>query len=352
MATDDSPVSLVTGACGFIGTHMVEVLSGAGHRVRATDLEAATREDDRVLGRFPSVVRNLKDVELTPSDMTRPETLAPLVSGVDYVFHIASIFSYSAPAEALNRVNVLATRQLLDLLLREKKLKRIVVWGAGGVYGIPGPEDLPLREDLAPSPPNNYLRSKWRQEFTTMEYGRRHGLPYTIIRPTTVYGPRAVYGSGQLLLGTARQDPVLAPANFDGRVPFVHVRDVCRAALYLAEHEAGKGEVFNVSDDSTISSIDVLRFIAEITGHRFVMLPPVPIEALRPLLRLVARGVVWLSQLTGTQPPLEPDVVEYLGRDFVFSNEKLKATGFRFLYPDARDGIRDTIRWYRENGWL
>jgi UDP-glucose 4-epimerase len=158
------PLSLVTGACGFMGSHMVEVLHAAGHEVRATDLPATLEADDRARGRFPSVCRAL-GAELVPSDLTKPRSLAPLVQGVDYVFHVAAIFNYTAAWETLYRANVLGTRALADHAAEEPSLKRFVLWGAGGVYGLPERWMLPLREDLAPpadgdifsQPPNQRL---------------------------------------------------------------------------------------------------------------------------------------------------------------------------------------------------
>ena len=139
------PKSLVTGACGFMGTHMVEVLAAAGHDVRATDLPSAWAGDDRTTGRFPSVVQRL-GAEIIPADLARPETLEPLVKDVDYIFHVAGVFSYKAPWALLKRVNVDGTRALLDCALRAGNgLKRVVVWGAGGIYGLADPDDLPFR---------------------------------------------------------------------------------------------------------------------------------------------------------------------------------------------------------------
>jgi nucleoside-diphosphate-sugar epimerase len=346
------PLSLVTGACGFMGTHMVEVLAEAGHRVRATDLESACAKDDRHRGRFPSVLRRL-GVEIVPSDMTRPETLAPLCEGVDYVFHIAAVFSYSAPRDLLYKVNVEGTRALLDLLAGRPGLKRLVVWGAGGVYGYPTPAMLPLREELPVNPPNNYLASKAEQERLVMEYGRERGLPYAIIRPTTVYGPRAVYGGGQIFFSVARMKVVAAPRNLDGRVPLVHVRDVCRAALHLAEHPGAAGHIYNVNDDSQWTTVELMRYLARLLGKPFVALPPVPVSLFRRALVAAARleGLV-ARYVTRKAPNLEEDSVQYLGRDFTYSNEKLKSTGFRFEVPDPAVGLRDTLEWYRKEGWL
>ena len=352
-STKKRPRSLVTGACGFIGSHVVETLHAAGHEIIATDLADSAGEDDLARGRFPSVLKNL-GVELHPSDMTAPRTLAPLVEDLDYVFHVASIFSYTVPWEALHAVNVEGTRNLLELLLeRSPNLKRHVQWGAGGVYGMPRHRTGPYTEDMAPAPTNDYLRSKWFQEHLVMTYGRERGLPWTIIRPTTVYGPRAVYGGGVLLLEAAKMNPAIAPRNFDFKIPFIHVRDVAGAALHLAQHEDARNEIFHTNDDTIMSNVEFFRFMAELSGNKFILGPAVPIGVLRGVLSVVASASDFLKKKGIAVPiPLETDTVAFFGEDFAYANEKLKATGYDFLYPDAREGIRDTMDWYRDNGWI
>jgi nucleoside-diphosphate-sugar epimerase len=330
---------------------MVEVLAQAGHEIRATDQESACRADDLKRGRFPSVLKKL-GVECIPSDMTRPETLAPLVKGVDYVFHIAAIFSYSVPRDLLFQVNVEGTRSLLDFLVVEPRLKRLILWGAGGVYGFPEQTQIPFREDLPANPPNNYLASKWEQERLTMEYGRTRGLPFTIIRPTTVYGPRAVYGGGQIFFSLAKMKVVAAPKSFTGRVPLIHVRDVCGAALHLSQVPQANGQAYNVNDDSQLSTVDFTRFMAGVLGRPFLGLPPVPPPVFRTILTWAARAEKVLTRYTKQAPSLEEDLVQFLGRDMFYSNDKLKATGYRFQYPDPQIGLRETYDWYRREGWL
>ena len=185
-----------------------------------------------------------------------------------------------------------------------------------------------------------------------MEYGRKHGLPYSIIRPTGVYGPRAVYGGGQMLMEPAGMNPVAIPANFDTHVPLIHVRDVAKAALFLAERPETNGEIFNVNDDTIITMVEFMEFIAESTGHKFFKLPPVPVQLMRGVMMQVARMMQFASRYTGMAPKLEADTVAYLGNEFLYSNQKLKDTGFAFLYPDAREGIRETLEWYKHEGWI
>ena len=344
------PLCLVTGACGFMGTHMVEVLHEAGYPIRATDLAVAYEKDDRKAGRFPSVLKRL-GVEFVPSDLTDPSSLDPLVRDVKLCFHIAAVFSYSAPFSVLERVNHQGTRELVERLLRQPSFGKLVYWGAGGVYDLEAP--IPFKEDetrLAPA--NDYLKSKHMAEQLVMQYGRDKGLRYAIMRPTTVYGPRGVYGSGQMLMAAASGPVGAIPRNWNERIPFVHVRDVVKAALFLAENPKTDGQVYNLNDSSQLTNVEFFKFVADITGRPFLPLPPIPVKPLRSALIPLAKGIQWLHAKAGKPSPLEADTVNYLGRDFTYSNQKLLDAGYKFTYPDARHGIADTILWYQRNGWL
>lgn len=347
----ERPLSLVTGACGFMGTHMCEVLAEAGHRIRATDLPAAHEKDDRAKGRFPSVIDRL-GVEFVPGDFTRPGDLAALVRDVDYVFHIAGVFSYSASWELLRQVNEQGTEALVDAVLAHKRAKRFVLWGAGGVYGLPSwRPGKPFRETDAVLPGNAYIRSKWLAESAVMRAQSR-GLSWAIMRPTTVYGPRAIYGSGQMILGAAGMKVAATPKNFTGRIPWIHVRDVCRAGLHLAVTKGAENRIYNLNDDTQMSTAEFFKTMAGLTGAKFVELPAIPIDQLKPAIHGIAGAMQKITGLLGVPSPLEADTVDYLNEDYQFANDELKSTGFKFQYPDARDGLRDTLRWYRENGWL
>lgn len=351
--TSDSPLSLVTGSCGFMGSTVVELLLDAGHRVRATDLESVhAAGDDPTRGRYPSISRR-PGVEFRPADLTRFATVEGLTEGVDYIFHTAAVFDYSTPREILNKVNVEGTRNLLDDAVNQGGVRRLVAWGAGGVYGVDG-DGSPFREDqpAAEDPPNNYLRSKRQQEELVESYGERHGLDWTTIRPTTVYGPRGVYGAGQLIMSAANLKVAAIPSNFHSPIPWVHVRDVARSALHLAQSPEAAGQYYNVNDDTEMSEFEFFRLMSALVGQPFVTLPPVPKTLLRTGLMSLARATGPLFRRLGRRPLLEEDTVNYMFREIRFANEKLKSTGFEFEYPDARPGLRDTVRWYKEEGWL
>ncbi len=345
------PLCLVTGACGFIGSHMVEVLSEAGYRIRATDLPDAYAGEDREKGRFPGVLKDL-NIEFVPSDMTRPESLKEAVKGASLVFHIAGVFSYSAAWETLERVNVHGTRELLRTLASERSFRKLVLWGAGGVYGFAPCRSLPIREGDPKAPPNDYLESKHRQEQLVIRAGRETGLRYSIVRPTGVYGPRGVYGMASMILPLAGMKRLFIPRNFTSRVPLVHVRDVCEAALFLAEQKKCDGQAYNLNDDTQITVVEYMKHMGQVLGKPVTVLPPVPIRLIKAFLTRLAGLEALLARLGDRPRSLEQDTIDYLGVDMAYSNRKLKDAGYTFRYPDARTGLRQTAEWYRQNGWI
>lgn len=338
---------LITGACGFIGSHLVEHFAAAGHEVIAADLPEALAAPAEDRTRFPEVCA-AAGARLVPLDVTDPGSCRRAVRGAELCVHVAAVFSYSAPEQLLRAVNVEGTRNLFEALLAEGSCRRVVNFGAGGVYGYPSGEIF--TEDSPKRPVNAYLRSKWDQEVLAHGYKER-GIEVTSVRPTSPYGPRAHYGSGLLLLGLAARPAVFA--NLAGvNLPFIHVGDLCRAVEHLAAYGPADGEAYNASDDGSLDAIGLARICAEEAGRRVRVLPPVPLALARRLLSAAARVAMATARRRGTQPVLEYDSVQYFGRDYRYCNDKLKATGFSFEQPDPEPGIRATLRWYLEQGWL
>ncbi len=327
---------------------MVEHLCEQGFDVVAGDLPSALDAPPEDRTRWPGVCR-AAGAKLVALDLTDQESTSAAVRDAELVFHVAAVFDYTAPEGLLRAVNVDGTRTLFDALTRAGSCTRVLNWGAGGIYGSPEPDVIPFEESGPKRPSNPYLASKWDQEVLAHSY-RQHGIEVTSIRPTSPYGPRAAYGSGQLLMGLAER-PV-AFSNLTGNIPFVHVRDLCRAALHLARLPGADGEAYNVSDEGRIDAVALARLVAVEMGVRPKMLPPLPI----PLVRRGLSGAARLSRArasrTGARPFLEYDQVQYFGRNYLYSIDKLKATGFAFRWPQPEPGLRDTLRWYVDQGWI
>jgi nucleoside-diphosphate-sugar epimerase len=339
---------LVTGACGFSGSHMVDLLVEEGYEVIATDREDAPR---RWLN---------PEVKFIPSDLLDKRTLDKVVDSVDCIFHPAAIFNYSAPLEDLIRVNVIGTKNLLDVAVANG-VKKIVVWSTAGVYDVSKLKDEPIDENGPIGPSNNYEYSKLKQEELAMEYHISGKINVVIIRPAPIYGPRNLYGFANIVFGVAKFPVVIVPI-IENRAVSVHVKDVCGAALFLSQKDEANGEVFNIVDDSDYSYSDVNILVAQFLGKPYFK---IPIKANAKRLSYVSLIAAKFSRIANKYFPLlfdlpllgilkyvEEDTARYIAFSYRFSNKKLKSFGYKLKYPDLKDGLPETIQWYKDYGYL
>lgn len=330
---------LVTGASGFVGSHLVELLAGQGYEVVATDVRPPGKLD--LQGR----------VTFVASDLSRPETLHGLCESVQWVFHPAAVFDYSAPWEQLRRVNVEGTRLLCAQAVHHG-VERMIVWSAAGVYDAAKLEATGGGEESPILPSNLYERSKWEQEKVARRFQQRYGLAVTLIRPAPIYGPRNRYGMGDMIMKLALLPLLPVPLSLDNRIVCVHVRDVARAALFLAQKKEAIGEVYNLVDDTDMTARELAFYLAQLLG-----IPAFPVYVPQKFVREGIRLAGLLSTLISLRlmkrrPFLEQAMADYVRFSYRFSNRKLKELGYEFLYPDAREGLKETIAWYAEQGWL
>jgi nucleoside-diphosphate-sugar epimerase len=366
-------VNLVTGAAGFSGSYVVRELLARGERVIATD-RAEVLADPQVRATLAAIGLDLHHPALVvrTADLLEPASLPPLFDGVTRVFHTASLYDYSAPLDRLLTINVNGTRNLCAAAQR-MRLDRFVHWSTCGVFGKPytaahrGKTNLPFSED-SPSPTNcngegptgtalvnDYSIAKWRQEQLVWRAHREHGLPVTVIRPAPIYGPGSSYGHGGIILAIAHGLVPAVPADAKHYISAsVHVADVAGLALHVANQDSGLGEDYNVVDNSVISYYEFVHYIALLVGRRMRDLPFVDLRDMRLLMLPAARAAAWLEKRFRVRRPrmLEPQSATYVSSSYWLSNRKSLATGYAYRYPDVREGLKDTIAWMRDQGWL
>jgi len=397
-------LNLVTGACGFAGTHMVKLLLESGKQVRATD-RAQAREHPkwRSIARKLGVDFEAQGVEFVPADLTERESLSSALRGVDCLFHTASLYDYSAPMEALERVNIHGTTNLLEEMVAQN-VSRVVHWSTCGVYGKPimpheagwpglalwqfiqgilvrpfqygrpfqrpgpHPTNVPFTEDrsnplntpgdqpLGTHLVNDYSVTKWKQEQLVQRYMKEHGLKVTVIRPAPLYGPGSDYGVGGLAVAMSEG---LLPAVPSDMWNFImvscHVRDICKAALFVADREDTLGEAYNVTDDSIYSHGEFMQMLALLCGRRLRKIPLVTMSMLQPLAVWSAKKVRNLEVKHKRYKRLriwEESSARYVSSSYWISNQKIKSLGYQFEYPDLKMGLKDTIQWMIEMGWI
>jgi nucleoside-diphosphate-sugar epimerase len=329
--------ALVSGACGFVGSHLIDkLLTDPNYVVRGMDLPEADRS-----------FLNVK-AEFLPGDLRERQTLPRIVEGVDIIFHAASLFRYSASWEDLFAVNVEGSENLCRAALAAG-VSKLVLISSAGVYGVP--QSLPVGEGDSLNPSNAYEQSKLEQEEVVRTFCTNNELDYIILRPAPIYGPRNRYGIGTILRMVALGQLPIISKNLNTLVPLVHVIDVVGAALHLVALPRAWSHVYNVVDDSSHRKYDLFSHLAPLLNTkiyytRFPLLP-------RWLLRALASWAEWKARnLTRKEPKLERATIDLLYNDYQYSNAKLKATGYKLVYPDSRFGLEETISWFQTHNWL
>lgn len=319
---DQGSITLVTGASGFVGRHLVRHLAANGVRVRASDRGAGDTSFFDDLG-----------VEYVPADLGRPDSLAPLFDGdVERVFHLGAICNFSTSYAALYPINVVGVRRIADLAL-SRGVRRFVHVSSTSVYGRY--RGSPFTEESPREPQDDYGRSKKAGEdeiFRAMD----RGLPAVVCRPCTVYGPGCTDGAGKAF--SRRTSIPAIPGSGRQRLANVRVEDVARALVHVSVTGAAIAQVYNVADRSQPTVEEALTLAAMTFGSR----PPRVHLPLR-LLAAFARIDGAVARRRGRVPDLEADAVRYLHDDYVVDASKLAATGFELHYPDFARSLAQMV---------
>lgn len=318
-------ITLVTGAAGFMGSHLVEYLAGKGVKVRAT---ARPRKETPFFDEL--------GVEFVGADLTRPETLPPLFEGdVDRVIHMGAICNFSTPYEDLYPTNVLGVERITGLAL-EAGVKRYVHVGSTSVYGPY--MGTPFMEDAIRSPQDNYGRSKRDGEDVVF---RRidEGLPALLTRPCTVYGPRCNEGAGKAF---SRPTSITAiPGKGTQLLSNIRAEDVAAAVDHLSRLDDAVGQVYNLAEDTHPTVEESLVLAAEAFGGKVPKLH-VPLFAVKSMARVQG----YMAARKGKVPDLEYDAVRYLYDDYIVDNSRLKAAGYELMFPDFTESMKQIKELY------
>jgi dihydroflavonol-4-reductase len=322
------PVTLVTGASGFLGWHVARVLIERGHRVRA-------------LCRASSEIREL-DVERVTGDLRDPESLARAVTGCEFLFHVAADYRlWSRHPEELYRSNVDGTRNILEAAGRAG-VERIVYTSTVGCIGMPqnslGDEDTPVSiTDMA----GHYKRSKWLAEQIALEKAHA-GLPVVIVNPTAPVGDHdwKPTPTGKIILDFLRDK---LPAFVDTGLNLVDARDTAIGHLLAAEHGRTGERYILGSENLTLQQI--LERLALIANKAA---PATKV----PYALAYATGVIttaW-ANITG-QEPLAPLEGVRMARKKMFVTHAKAARELGFSPAPADAALRRAVDWFRANGY-
>jgi nucleoside-diphosphate-sugar epimerase len=263
--TREKKTILVTGGCGFIGSHLVETLVQRGYKVRILDNLSS--------GKLENIVSiPPRDVEVLVGDVADRSTVDAAVQGCEYVFHEAAIASVPKSVNdpiGTGKVNYGGTVNVLEAS-RKHGVRRVVFAGSAAVYGDEA--TLPKNESMPANPITPYGVDKLASELIGQCYARTFGLEFVSLRYFNVFGlrqdPSSPYsGVISIFCDCLRRE--IAPTIYgDGLQTrdFIHVADVVQANLLAMEHPEASSKTFNVGTEIATSLLDIVALLNDLTG--------------------------------------------------------------------------------------
>jgi len=325
--TEEAPLSLVTGASGRLGRHLVAALLARGERVRVLQRKSEKPPT------YP------EGVEVVIGDITNRGSLEAAVTDVDYVYHLAAIVSHTAPPDILLEVNYSGTRNLLDACAKKAhKLKRFVYVSSISVYGK-HPATLPANEETPINPSDWYGKTKAIAEEVVMQYAGR--IPVVIIRPAVIYGEG--FDEAYLpVLASLEKGKMRIIGSGQNIIPFVHVNDVVRALILASRAQNAPGNVYVIASKERITQHEILRIACKYLG---VAQPKSRVPVWLAKLRLKVANA--LSSLAGRKPKLLEEHIDTISANRYFDVSKAeKDLGFRASVA-FEDGMKEMVDYYR-----
>lgn len=328
----DAPLTLVTGATGFVGSAVARVFAARGHRLRLLTRPHSDRANLDGLGG-----------EIVAGDLLDPPSLARAVQGCRYVAHVAADYRLWVPDPGpMNRANVEGSRALLRAA-RDAGVERIVYCSSVAALGLvgdgtPGTEDTP---NSAAKVIGAYKMSKFLAEQAVLALARDEGVPVVIVNPSAPVGPRDIKptATGKMVADyAARRNRAYVESGLN----IVHVDDVAEGHA-LALERGRVGECYILGGEDMLMS-DVVRLIAEVAGIPAPRLR-IPINALIP----VALGAEWAARLFRIEPFVTREMLAMARKKMFFSSAKAERE-LGYTHRPARDAVSDAIDWFRHRG--
>jgi len=369
-------IVLIDGAKGHTGTFLIKEIieTRPDWKIVATDLPIDSRTElmtkETLFGsrlKYMTEILENQQISYLTADLTDRQSCEKLFNEKKYdiVFHTASLYDYFAPLNLLRKVNVDGIRNLLENISSTQDLKKLqfIHWSTCGVYGEPTYKKdkkgypIPTNEDLPYNPPNNYNISKMEQELILKDYIKHYNLKAVIIRPAPIMGPYQIYGVFHIIkmLNKSGLGPGIHiyPKKKRLSMPLIHVEDLVRAAIFLAENDKAIGQAYNLVIDNCFQE-DFLEYLADLLNVNYFNFP-----IWWPFYKLFSKFLFWLykrkdkkARKLNSRPPVDLSMADYIKHQYLFSNKKIKDLGFEFKFPDYKSATKNTIDWYIKNKWI
>ncbi|MEW6570400.1 MAG: NAD(P)-dependent oxidoreductase [Nitrospirota bacterium] len=318
--------ALVTGASGFVGSHLCEELTRRGYQVTCLVKKTSNLK----------WIENL-DIELALGDCTDIGSLRAAVREFDYVFHLAGL-TKSCSEKDFFCANATGTENLVKIVAEKNmRLRRFIYLSSLSAIG-PSKNGTPMREDSVPSPVSNYGKSKLYGEKAVLQY--IDSIPATILRPPAVYGPR----DKDLLIFFKMIRRGILPTWGKCYYSLLYVDDLVRGIILAAENKEAEGKIYFLSDSKFYADNEIAMEIAAALN-------------VKPTQLRVPKFIM----------PFFAFIGERINKKHIINRDKMKELGHSHWICDAgkareeigftvkvglKEGIKWTADWYRIHRWL
>jgi len=325
--------ALVTGATGFTGVQLTRKLCAAGVKVRAIVRPSS----------------NLGELAELPIEWFRGQVydaalIEKAAEGVDYIFHVAAAYREAKIKDVdYTNVHIVSTKHLFNAIKGRANFKRFIHISTVGVHGHI--EHPPANEEAPFAPGDIYQETKAEAELWLREACAKAQVPFTVIRPAAIYGP----GDRRLLkIFKLAQAPLFPILGF-GKCLYhlIHVQDLTNIIALAAVSPSAANEVLICGNRESVTLVQIGGWVAAECGKklRVVRIPAWPFFLLGGICEAIWKPL-------GKEPPLYRRRVAFFTKDRSFDTSKLQQKlDYQYTYSNE-EGVRQTARWYLENGWM
>lgn len=296
---------VVTGAGGFIGSHLAETLTRDGARVRAFIRYSSHGQHGLLEELSPELAG---EIEVVAGDLKDPDAVRKLVDGAEVVFHLGALiaipYSYVHPMDFV-QTNVVGTTHVLNAC-RDAEVQRLVVTSTSEVYGTA--RYAPIDTDHPMTPQSPYSASKIASDMVSLSYHYAFGLPVAVLRPFNTYGPRqSLRAVIPTIISQALTRDRIELGSLTPTRDLTFVSDTVDGFLRIADADEAVGRVIAIGQGGEISVCDLARLVLEVLGKEHLPIVEDP-GRIRPetseVYRLIADNGP-ARELLGWEPRVE-----------------------------------------------
>jgi len=322
--------TLITGATGFIGTHLVKALVEKGRDVRCLVRETSNTKKIEAC-----------NVALFYGDLLDKQSLEEAVKGIDVIYHLAGEV-FSSQKERYYQVNLGGLNNLLAACLKNS-VRKIIHFSSSASVGPNPDRKTPINEGTPCRPIVPYGKSKLEGEYSIKHFSKEHGLPTIIIRPPVVYGPGVSKSSRVLtFLNLINKGLFRIVGDGENLISLCYIDNLIHGVLLAEAEKNAEGETYFIADERPYSTNVIAEALAKEVGKTLPKnhLPTWVAE-------ILSIGLMVPSKMFGSTSPLSRDTIKHLKYSwFVDISKAQKDLGYKPIV-NFNDGIRETANWFK-----